>query len=554
MLLQGGSMIHHLNGNPQAAIHLLEKHLNLRPNDLEALERLATYQAELENFSDALNTWHKVLKLAPDSLNALCGAGSAYNMLELYLKAADQFEKAVSLAPQNHEIAEVLANTYLESNQYDRAAKYYKTLIGQKPDDLHLKLNLADALAHIDQTDQALALCDEILIAQADMVQAHLLKGNIFSTLGDAKKAQTSIAKALKYDPENITALTATVQKTKITKRNQGKYIPILKKLFAKRSLDPKQRAMVGFALGKAAHDMKETDKAFSYWKKGNAFQLKANPYHEEKTLLRFKTLKHIFTPVNFNTLKPDDAHFPPKAADKKMIFIVGMPRSGTSLTEQILSSHSAVYGAGELHIMGQVTEELMYYFTQQPDVKLIDRAFSSIGRAYMDAVNEMDIDEPYVVDKLPNNFLRLGFIRAAFPDAKIIHTNRDPVAVCWSNYRRYFPAKGMNFGNSLETIGTYYRHYEDLMDFWRAKFGATIYELDYARLTHNQKPETQALLDFCDLEFEQACLDFYKTNRPVRTASQNQVRRKIYTGSTKDWEVYEAHLKLLQKALARDA
>ena len=203
-----------------------------------------------------------------------------------------------------------------------------------------------------------------------------------------------------------------------------------------------KQRAIAGFALGKAAHDCGDPKEAFTYFKKSNAFLEQDGPYEEDRAELRFKTLKHIFGPVDFHNLDPNEAHVKTTPQDKKLIFVVGMPRSGTSLTEQILSSHSAVHGAGELNFMNEITEELMYYFTQQPEVKLIERAFGSIGRDYMDKINALGVDEPYVVDKLPHNFMRLGFIRAAFPDARIIHTNRDPMAVCWSNYQRFFRQK----------------------------------------------------------------------------------------------------------------
>ena len=554
MLLRGLGMLHQLKGDTRAAMDALRRLVALNPDDIAAQEQLAQCLSELGEHEDAQTVWQSLLKQEPDNLTGLCGLGSTLNMLGLYHKAADQLERALALDPNNQQIAEVLANTYLESRQHDRAVAHYQALLPKRPEDMVMTLNLADALSRIDRIEEALALCAEVISAAPELVRAHVLKGNIHGMAGDGKKAQASLTKALKLEPRNIAALSAIVQKTKITKANAAKYLPTLEKSLAKKSLEPKQKAICAFALGKAAHDQKDIKKAFTYWKKGNALQLQDTPYDEDRALKRFDVLKHIFAPVNFDALNPQQAHPVPKPGDKQMIFVVGMPRSGTSLTEQILSSHSAVYGAGELNIMSQVTEELMFYFTQQPEVKLIDRAFGSIGRDYMDAVAAMQIDEPYVVDKLPHNFLRLGFIRAAFPDAKIIHTNRDPMAVCWSNWRRFFPAKGMNFGNDLDTVGTYYRHYEDLMGFWRMKFGATIYELDYDRLTHNQEPETRALLDFCGLPFEIACLDFHKTARPVRTASQEQVRRKMYTGSTKEWQAYECHLTPLKKALEQPA
>ncbi|RCL82479.1 MAG: sulfotransferase [PS1 clade bacterium] len=148
------------------------------------------------------------------------------------------------------------------------------------------------------------------------------------------------------------------------------------------------------------------------------------------------------------------------------MIFIVGMPRSGTSLVEQILTSHSKVFGGGELSAMGEATGELLYHFSLQPDVKLTETGFGLIGQTYLDNISEIECFESIITDKMPHNFLRLGFIHAAFPEAKIIHINRDPMAVCWSSFKNQFKSRGMDYSYSLENLAHHYRAYLDLMDF----------------------------------------------------------------------------------------
>ena len=260
-----------------------------------------------------------------------------------------------------------------------------------------MMLNLADSLSHLDYNEEALEWCDKVINQKAHKSSANIMKARILSTLGDVKSARAHYRAALKVTPDALPALVGLVQIDKMNARHQP-LIDKLKKQFAKRSLSFTQRAV---------------------------------PYDEKLISQRFDTLKHIFGPVDFHNLDPNEAHVKTTPEDKKLIFIVGMPRSGTSLIEQILSSHSLVHGAGELNFMNEITEELMYYFTRQPDVKLIDRAFGSIGRDYLDKINALNVDTPVIVDKLPHNFLRLGFIRAAFPDACIVHTNRDPMAVC---------------------------------------------------------------------------------------------------------------------------
>lgn len=544
------ALIHIVAGNHASALPLLTELDTQDPKNPQILKQLAVCHTALEDHRSAVPCFLKWLEVEPDSVPALCGVGSAYNSIELYHKATEYLEKAHRLTPEDDDIAEVLANTYLEGRHYVSAERHYRQLLtDQRPDDGRMMLNLADSLSHLDYNEEVLESCDKVINQKAHKSSANIMKAGILSTLGDVKSARAHYRAALKVTPDALPALVGLVQIDKMNARHQP-LIDKLKKQFAKRSLSFTQRAVAGFALGKAAHDRGNAKDAFTYYKKSNAFYSRAVPYDEKLISQRFDTLKHIFGPVDFHNLDPNEAHVKTTPEDKKLIFIVGMPRSGTSLIEQILSSHSLVHGAGELNFMNEITEELMYYFTRQPDVKLIDRAFGSIGRDYLDKINALNVDAPVIVDKLPHNFLRLGFIRAAFPDACIVHTNRDPMAVCWSNYQRYFPAKGMNFGNDLETLGRYYKRYVDLMGFWRKKFGETIYELDYDRLTKNQEVETRALLAFCGQEFEAQCLAFHETECAVRTASQGQVRRKMYTGSTQAWRAYEPYLKLLMDIL----
>ena len=231
LLLKGLGMLHQLNGDTRAAAEILQQQIGRALDDTAALERLGQCQTDLGEHEAALATWQKLLQLAPDSLAGLCGLGSTYNLLELYHRAADQFEQALALAPDNDEIAEVLANTYLESRQYDRAAAHYQTLLPKRPKDGRLLLNLSDALSHIDCIEEALTVCAQAIKADPKLARAHVLKGNIYAMTGDTKKAQASLAKALKLEPDNVPALSAVVHKTKITKANAGKYMPALEKI-----------------------------------------------------------------------------------------------------------------------------------------------------------------------------------------------------------------------------------------------------------------------------------------------------------------------------------
>jgi hypothetical protein len=236
------------------------------------------------------------------------------------------------------------------------------------------------------------------------------------------------------------------------------------------------------------------------------------------------------------------------KSADSKgpkPIFILGMPRSGTSLVEQILASHSQVYGAGELVLLGQSINSMDWNSTQ-----ITSNMLRSIRESYFSGLSGIGASELVVTDKMPFNFLWIGFIVSAIPDAKIVHVRRDARATCWSNFANSFSGEGSEFAYDLEDVARYYNMYGDLMTFWHEMFPDQIYDLNYEALTENQEAETRKLLEYVDLDWEERCLDFHKTKRAVRTASAQQVRQKMYQGSSNKWRAYERHLNPMLKLL----
>ena len=217
------------------------------------------------------------------------------------------------------------------------------------------------------------------------------------------------------------------------------------------------------------------------------------------------------------------------------------MPRSGTTLVEQILSNHSKIYGAGELNILNMIVD----INTTDTKNRLVD-----LFNLYNDHLVELETSHPYVVDKMPLNFRWIGYILSAMPEAKVIHVKRDPMAVCWSLFKTYFASKGIGFSNDLNDIILYYKLYLDLMDFWNRKFPNVIYELNYDLLINNQRQETAALIDYIGVNWEEECVNFHENRRAVRTASSGQVRQKIYRGSSQKWRNYEKYLEEVQKHL----
>lgn len=215
------------------------------------------------------------------------------------------------------------------------------------------------------------------------------------------------------------------------------------------------------------------------------------------------------------------------------------MLRSGTTLVEQILASHSMVYGAGELNLMYTAVHE-----TGGPSAAVDEARLARIRKSYLDGLAQLGATEPVITDKMPSNFLWLGFIVTALPQARVIHTVRDARATCWSAYRHYFGGQGNAYTYNLDDLVSFYRMYADLMAFWHDKFPEKIYDLSYERLTEKQEDETRKLLEYLELPWEDHCLNFHETRRPVTTASASQVRQKMYQGSSEEWRKYEHFLR----------
>ena len=226
------------------------------------------------------------------------------------------------------------------------------------------------------------------------------------------------------------------------------------------------------------------------------------------------------------------------------------MPRSGTTLVEQILASHSQIYGAGEREVLNRIVIPTLGNINKDHFSKLTRDIIRDIRNRYLDELDSLGDDEPRITDKMPQNFRWTGFILTAMPEAKVINLQRDPVATCWSVFKHYFSNKGIGYAYDLVDVAGYYKLYINLMDFWRGRFPNQLYDLNYEALTENQEEETRKLLKYCGLGWENQCLEFHKTKRSVKTSSSVQVRQAMYKGSSGAWRKYETHLQPMLQVL----
>ena len=373
---------------------------------------------------------------------------------------------------------------------------------------------------------------------------AHFEIGNVKKQLGQFADARRAFERAIALSPKRPAFHRALAE----TERFGGSD-PRLKALELlerdENSFPENEKVELHFALAKAYDDLKQYDRAFEHLQKGNRIYRQLVPYDEKAVFDFFHEIAEAFTPAAMDTKRgighPSDVP----------VFVVGMPRSGTTLVEQILASHPSVFGAGEL----LYTQDLIlggYAGADYPAdlASLSPDALRRFGGFYAVRVGSLAPQAKRIVDKLPANFRHLGLIHLALPNARIIHIKRDPLDTCFSCYSKLF-ASGLNYTYDLGELGRYYKAYEALMGHWRAVLpqGAML-EVRYETLVENFAEEAKRIVAFCGLEWDERCLKFYETKRAVRTLSEFQVRQPLFKSSIGRWRAYEKYLQPLRDAL----
>jgi tetratricopeptide (TPR) repeat protein len=405
---------------------------------------------------------------------------------------------------------------------------------------------------------------EKALAIKPDYAVAHYNLGIVLKEFGQRDTAVKSFEKALAIQPNYVKAHHGLSSLKKFTENDPQ--ITLMESLLSNSNLSQSDRKQLCFALAKAYEDLGNQDELFKFLHEGNRLCKEESDYSLDEAKNLFSFIKGLFSTLP--TVIEQSLSFEPST--KRPIFIVGMPRSGTTLVEQIISSHHAVYGAGELAtlptVIGPIVENNLTQgssiaSTTIGDMKLNiantynlpEEAFLSIRQQYLDELSRFDFDVPenVITDKLPLNFQYIGFILSAFPEAKIVHLKRDARATCWSNYQCFFINKENGYSYNLDDLTGFYVLYKDLMDFWHELFPDKIYDICYEDLTTNQEEETRRLLQYCELDWDENCLNFHKNKRAVKTASSLQVREKMYQGSSEAWKKHEAYLQPLIKALS---
>mgnify|MGYP001976086891 FL=1 len=306
--------------------------------------------------------------------------------------------------------------------------------------------------------------------------------------------------------------------------------VKLLENLLDRVDLNDFDRCNLSFALAKAYDDLNRVEDAFTLLKQGNKLRKQYLAYDMEQDNRLFAKIKNTAPKIRETPLPRN--HNP---SSPSPIFIIGMPRSGTTLVEQIISSHTQVQGAGELCFIKKHGSDI-----NTGEIAADKSSIELFRDNYLSDISKISTGQKFITDKMPHNFCYVGLICSAMPNAKIINVERCAKATCWSNFKNYFSSAGLAYSYDLHDIVVQYKLYRDLMDFWMQAYSTRIYHLDYEKLTTQQDAETKKLINYLGVRWEKDCLSPHKNKRSVRTASQQQVRERIYRGSSDEWRRYE--------------
>ncbi|MBP7625334.1 MAG: sulfotransferase [Xanthomonadales bacterium] len=497
------------------AEHLLRVRLYKAPTDVAAIRMLAEVAARLGRHDDAEHLLARCLELSPQ----FAAARQQYAMLlhrnnkpQLALAQIDWLQRE---DPGNASVSNLKAAVLCRTGDYGPAIDIYRDLVRQFPNQAKLFLSYGHALKTAGRGDEAIAAYRRCIAIEPGFGEAYWSLANL---------------KTFRFDSNDVATMRTQLRCD---------------------DLPQEQRAQFEFALGKATEDDEAYAESFAHYAQGNALRRDMIPYDPADARVRVQRSKALFAAnffaerVGWGAEQPDP------------IFVVGLPRSGSTLIEQILSSHSAVEGTMELPEIISITRELREEsigsgrgsYHDALERKSADE-IRALGLAYLGRTRiQRKQDMPFFIDKMPNNFFHVGLIHLILPNAKIIDARRHPLACCFSGFKQYF-ARGQNFSYGLEDLGHYYRDYVELMAHFDAVLPGRVHRVIYERMVDDTESEVRRLLDYCGLAFEDRCLRFFENNRPVRTASSEQVRRPIYREGIDHWRHFEPWLGPLKTVL----
>ena len=493
-------------GRLKLAEESYKKVLKKDKNNIDALRLLGLLAFKTKDYEIAERLFLKVLQLDSSFSLAWDNLAKLYRIQNKLLKSIPAFENLIKLDPGNFEALVSLGTVYIKLSKYHEGIKLYEESLKIKPENPRVYLSLGHAL----------------------------------KTIGERKKSEAAYQNTIKYFPSSGEAYWSLANLK--TYEFSDKEIANME-LSLKRNMHQNELIQMHFALGKAYESNRQFDKSFKHYMDGNWQQRKQVSYNAEDYKISIDEIINFFE--NNNNILDLRA----EAGSDEPIFILGLPRSGSTLIEQILASHSLIEGTQELPNIMAISRDIKLIDQKNgyPDnlLKLNQSSFDELGKKYIDETKWARSSKPFFIDKMPNNFFHIGLIKLILPKAKIIDARRNPMDACFSCFKQYF-AKGQHFTYDLDDIARYYKDYVRLMDFWNKLFPGEIFTIQYEQIIENPNDRISDLLEFCNVKFEDNCLNFHKSKRAVKTASSEQVRQPKYKPGIDYWRNYIKNLEVL--------
>ena len=556
------------------AIFLLKKFIN-KYSDFSALKQLSNLLVKQDKVDEADDIVKDFFENNEDY--GLLYKGVRHLHASRYRKAEDAFKKLLNedennidalrfmgilaFKSGNHDIAEAvltkalrldptyslvwanLAQVYSVTGQLDKAKKSFKNILNMEPRNGLIWAEYGTVLTKLANYEESKDAYLKALDFKSDSPRVHLSLGHVYKTMGEIENSIDSYKNTIVQNKLSGEAYWSLANLK--TYSFSEKEIKVMEETL-KADMSDIERSQMHFALGKAYEVKKDFDSSFNNYFKGNELKKGLTKYSSNDTTDNTKRILDFFNLENIRDFRKS------LTVNQDPIFVLGMPRSGSTLVDQIISSHSQVDGTQELPNIIKIASELnSYNHNTYPEIlkELDELKLTEMGKNYLSETTWARKSAPFFIDKMPNNFIHIGLIKTILPNAKIIDTRRDPMDTCFSCYKQFF-ARGQLFTYSLEDLGNYYTDYIKAMNHWHNIYGKDIYTVHYDNVINKTEETIRELIDYCNLPFEKECLEFYKSSRPVKTPSAEQVRQPIYKSGLNYWKNYEKHLVPLKKII----
>ena len=458
--------------------------------------------------------------------------GSAYIQIGDVSNAIINFESSINLSPKNIAALNNLGNAYKKIGDYKLAEKFYLKALSYSPSYINALVGYGNLKIDLQDSEGAIKMLSKVVDLNPNNYSAHFNLATAYQTINNTSKALEHAKKVLEIKPyftpadKFISAL--------MKYNDKDAHFLKMKLYLNNKEISDYNKIYLHFGLAKAYDDTKNSEKYIENIKSGNFLRKKKSKYEVNQDVNLMSKIQSSFKNIDY-------AKITPCKNEKKIIFVVGMPRSGTSLIEQILSTHSKVFGAGELPFLNNIVGKP---FKKNFSVNDSLSTFDEMGNNYINQISAYSNNKDYILDKNPLNFLWIGFIKILFPRAKIIHIKRNSKDTCYSCFKQLF--ENINFADDQDDLAKFYNSYVQLINFWNSSLKNFICNVSYEELIENPRSNIQTILNFCDLDFEEKCLNFNEDKKAVRTMSISQVRLPLYKSSINSYKKYEKDLSKL--------